>query len=198
MSGMLIASQIMLWIAMAAMALVMAAMLRQLGVLFERIAPAGALSMNAKLSVGDAAPRFRIPALDGAMVDIGAPRDDEKSVLLFFVSADCPICKQLLPAVRAFDRAEKNLANVVFVGSQREGGQAKLAARHNIAPGAFVASDEMGMAYAVAKLPYAVLIAADGAIAAMGLVNNREHLESLIEAKEAGVASIQDYFKKSA
>jgi hypothetical protein len=29
---------------------------------------------------------------------------------------------------------------------------------------------------------------------ARGLVNSREHLESLFEAKRLGVASIQDYF----
>jgi hypothetical protein len=42
-------------------------------------------------------------------------------------------------------------------------------------------------------LPYAVLIAANGILVARGLVNNREHLESLVVAHESGVASIQSY-----
>ena len=29
----------------------------------------------------------------------------------------------------------------------------------------------------------------------MGIINSREHLESLFESKERGVASIQDYIK---
>jgi methylamine dehydrogenase accessory protein MauD len=49
------------------------------------------------------------------------------------------------------------------------------------------------MTYAVGKLPYAVLIDADGIIRAKGIVNTREHLESLFEAERRGVASIQQY-----
>ncbi len=51
------------------------------------------------------------------------------------------------------------------------------------------------MAYRVDKLPYAVLLDDLGVIAAKGLVNSREHFESLIIAKETGFASIQSYLK---
>ena len=49
------------------------------------------------------------------------------------------------------------------------------------------------MTWQVGKLPYAALIDASGVLRAKGLVNTREHLESLFEAKERGVASIQDW-----
>ena len=42
----------------------------------------------------------------------------------------------------------------------------------------------------------AVLIDESGQIASMGIINSREHLESLFEAKERKVASIQDYMNK--
>jgi hypothetical protein len=45
----------------------------------------------------------------------------------------------------------------------------------------------------VGKLPYAVLMDADGVVLSKGLVNSREHLESLIIAHEMGVKSVQDY-----
>jgi methylamine dehydrogenase accessory protein MauD len=54
------------------------------------------------------------------------------------------------------------------------------------------------MTYGVAKLPYAVLIDEDGIVAAQGLVNTREHLESLFEAQRRGVASIQEYLEGKA
>jgi len=57
----------------------------------------------------------------------------------------------------------------------------------------YVLSTELGIAYQVAKLPYAVLIDANGVLKAGGLVNTREHLESLFEASERGVASIQEF-----
>jgi len=45
----------------------------------------------------------------------------------------------------------------------------------------------------VSKLPFAVLIGGDGTLQSKGLVNSREHLESLIEAMDTGVATLQDY-----
>ena len=38
-----------------------------------------------------------------------------------------------------------------------------------------------------------MLIGSDGTLHGKGLVNTREHLESLIEAMDMGVASLQDY-----
>ena len=49
------------------------------------------------------------------------------------------------------------------------------------------------MSFAVSKLPFAVLIGADGKLKSKGLVNTREHLESLVESMDTGVASLQDY-----
>ena len=49
------------------------------------------------------------------------------------------------------------------------------------------------MQWRISKLPYAVLIDESGHVRAKGLINSREHLESLFTAKEAGVASIQEF-----
>jgi methylamine dehydrogenase accessory protein MauD len=57
----------------------------------------------------------------------------------------------------------------------------------------YVNSPQVAMAFQVGKLPYAVLIDAQGVIRAKGLVNNREHLESLIVAEETGFGTIQAY-----
>ena len=50
----------------------------------------------------------------------------------------------------------------------------------------------------MSRLPYAVLLDERGVIRAKGLVNNREQLESLFNAKEIGVASVQDYLQRGA
>ena len=52
------------------------------------------------------------------------------------------------------------------------------------------------MTYQVEKLPFAVLLDDKGVLRAKGLTNNREHLESLFEAMEQGVASIQEFMQK--
>ena len=44
-------------------------------------------------------------------------------------------------------------------------------------------------------MPFALLIDRHGVLAGKGLVNTREHLESLIEARETGIPTLQDYMK---
>ena len=60
----------------------------------------------------------------------------------------------------------------------------------------YVVSEQLGRSYAVAKLPYAVLIDEAGKLSSSGLVNTREHLESLFLAKETGVSSIQQFLSQ--
>jgi methylamine dehydrogenase accessory protein MauD len=57
----------------------------------------------------------------------------------------------------------------------------------------FVNSPAVGRAFHVGKLPYAVLIGEFGIVVAQGLVNTREHLESLVVAHEMGLRSVQEY-----
>jgi hypothetical protein len=45
----------------------------------------------------------------------------------------------------------------------------------------------------VARLPWAALVDAQGILRSQGLVNSREHLESLLEAEALGVATLQEH-----
>ena len=82
----LIASQVILWSAVIFLALSVYALSRQLARLFERVPPAGALSVNALLSPGDRAPMMDVNDLSGNAVQIGGSRVDYR--LLFFLSLD--------------------------------------------------------------------------------------------------------------
>ena len=57
----------------------------------------------------------------------------------------------------------------------------------------YVLSRELGLAFAVSKLPTAILIDDAGIVRAKGIVNTREHLESLFLAHELGAGSIQQF-----
>ena len=61
----------------------------------------------------------------------------------------------------------------------------------------YVLSEHLGRSFGVSKLPYAVLIDETGKLSATGLINTREHLESLFVAKESGVANIQQFLRSS-
>jgi methylamine dehydrogenase accessory protein MauD len=57
----------------------------------------------------------------------------------------------------------------------------------------YVVSEVLGVTYGVGRLPYAVLIDEQGIVSALGLVNSREQLESLFEAKRLRTPTIQDF-----
>lgn len=189
-------SQLMLWIAVIALAVAVLALARQVGVLHERIAPVGALALGRGPQTGESAPRLTVRTLAGGTVEIGGPVPDGPLRLLFFVSPTCPICKSLLPTVRAFAQSER--LDLLLIGDGDPEQQLQMAQRHALEPERFANAPEVGRAFQVAKLPYAVLIGADGVISAQGLVNSREHLESLVTAHELGLRSVQEYLAQRA
>ena len=190
MNGLLV-SQALLWVVVVALGIAVVALARQVGVLHERIAPAGALTLHQHVNVGDAITPMEFTTLDGSQVKVGGARG--RSQLLFFVSPDCPVCKSLLPVFKSAAAAEKGWLDALLASDGNEGEQRRMVKALGLEGFPFVLSERLGRTLGVAKLPYAVLLDEQGKVASLGLVNTREHLESLFEAKERGVASLQDY-----
>jgi methylamine dehydrogenase accessory protein MauD len=69
---------------------------------------------------------------------------------------------------------------------------------HQLREFPYVLSASLGLSYQVNRLPFAALLDHSGVLRARGLVNSREHLESLFEAQRLGVASLQEYFSSRA
>jgi len=191
---MFLVSQLMLWVAVIVLAVAVLALARQVGVLHERIAPVGALALGRGPQTGESAPRLTVRTLAGGTVEIGGPLPEGPLRLLFFVSPTCPICKSLLPTVKVFAQSER--LELLLIGDGDEDQQRQMAQRHAIELERFANAPEVGRAFQVAKLPYAVLISAAGVIVAQGLVNSREHLESLVTAYELGLRSVQEYLAR--
>jgi methylamine dehydrogenase accessory protein MauD len=183
-------STVLLWLAVGVLALLVLALARQVGVLHERVAPLGALMLDQGPKVGERAPIFEVKDLFGRPTRLGGLR--ERPLLLLFVSSTCPVCKKILPIALRLAR-EENL-DLALIGDEREEDLRRLA--QGLAEVQVLNAPEVGQAYKVGKIPYAVLIDSEGVIRAKGLVNNREHLESLMEAYRLGMASIQDYLRK--
>jgi len=189
-------SQILLWIAVTVLAALVAALARQVGILHERIAPAGALTLHQKVNVGEVASPMILTTLDGQSLTVGGSKRDGRSQLLFFVSPDCPVCKSLLPVFKSAARAEADWRDAMLVSDGDEAAQRRMVMEQDLAGIPFVLSEALGRSFGVAKLPYAVLLDEAGRVASLGLVNTREHLESLFEAKERGVASLQEFLAR--
>ncbi len=186
-------SNVLLWVAVVSLGVMVFALTRQIGVLYERVAPAGALMLNQKLRVGGAAPELEVLDLHGKKLSLGGASKTGKSNLLFFVSPTCPVCKTLLPVVKSASSSESAWLELILASDGAEHDHQAYINEHKLQGFPYVSSEVLGLAYGVSKLPYAVLIDEHGKIASMGIINSREHLESLFESKERGVASIQDY-----
>jgi methylamine dehydrogenase accessory protein MauD len=180
-----------LWVLVLILATVIVVMLRQIGVLYERISPVGAMMDSAGPQVGEASPRFLPRSLTGPEIAVGGATG--RAQLLFFLSPTCPVCKQLLPALGSIRNDEKAWLDVVLASDGDEGKHRDFIKRRGLAAFPYVLSSELGMAYRVQRLPFAVLTDKAGVVRAKGLVNNREQLESLFSALNAGVASLQQY-----
>lgn len=192
----LLVSNVLLWLAVVALGLLVLALLRQIGVLHERVAPAGALVSRGGPAVGETAPVLEVPDWNARPTRVGGRDADGRRTLLFFVSPACPVCKSLLPAVRSLVAGEGRALRLVFASDgPREEHEAFVRAEA-LDRESYILSAPLGLSWQVGALPYAALLDAEGIVVAKGLVNTREHLESLFEAERHGVATVQEFVER--
>jgi methylamine dehydrogenase accessory protein MauD len=195
--GTLLISYVILWALVIFLSLLVFALARQVGVLHERVAPAGALMPTNGPKVGEMTDVISVTDLNGVTIAIGGVDAEALATLVLFISPTCPICKALVPVARSLVSYEGRRMRLVFAsdGDKIEQHIAYVGDL-DIADYPYVVSQAVGLAYAVSKLPFALLIGSDGILKSKGLVNSREHLESLVESMDSGVASLQDYVEK--
>lgn len=187
----LILAQGTLWIIMVLTAAVALLLLKQVKALYRKIAPLGALApVNPTASRLDAHPQT---TLDGQDVIIGGQRSNGRKLLLLFVSGTCPISQKMVSITRDFCVREK--LDLLFVGDDTPQAQGEAVSTLGITRREMVNSATIGRLLGVDRVPFAVLLAPDGTVEARGLVNNREHLESLLSVMETGHSSIQSFLE---
>ena len=184
-------SNVLLWIAVLVLLVAVIALSRQIGILYERVAPMGALVMDTGPKPGDLAPTFELDALGGGRVRLGGVQP--RSTLIFFLSPTCPVCKKLLPILKSIQVAESKWLDIVLASDGEAAAHESFRQRAQLTQFPYVLSTELGMTYRVSRLPYAVLLDRQGVVAAKGLVNSREQLDSLFAARDLGVGSVQEY-----
>lgn len=194
----LLLSNILLWCVVLMLSVLVFALMRQIGVLHERVFPAGALMTTAGPRVGEAAPVHTVTTWSGKTRQIGG--NSQSDTLLLFVSPTCPVCKTLIPFVQSVAAAESASIATVFASDgdsdKEKAAHTQLIKGQAINPDNYVLSQTLGLAWVVEKLPFAALIDRHGILRAKGIVNSREHLESLFEAHARGVSSLQEYLKE--
>ncbi|CRY56549.1 MULTISPECIES: thioredoxin domain-containing protein [Yersinia] len=172
------------------------ALSRQVGVLFERITPVGAMINNNGPRTGEITSTYQLLSLNSGEVTIGGKKN--KHQLVLFIAPTCPICKVLYPVINSIKKSESKWLDIVLASDGDEQEHRAFIEQQQLGDIPYVLSAELGMAWHVAKLPFSVLLDEQGKIISKGLINSREQLESLFNAKETGFASLQDYAQKGA
>ncbi len=194
MNDALIISNIILWVIVVALTILLFAVTRQVGILHERVAPAGALQPTSGPKIGEITEEIKTSSLQGSSVVLGGTQEEEKASLVLFISPTCPVCKELVPTAKSLAKAEINQIRLFFASDGEDLKQHKNYIHDlEIEDYPYLVSEALGMYYQVSKLPFAVLIDGNGILRSKGLVNTREHLESLIESMDTGIATVQEY-----
>jgi methylamine dehydrogenase accessory protein MauD len=190
----LLVSNIVLWILVVVLSLLVLALSRQVGILHERVAPAGALMPTNGPKVGELTQEISLKSIHDEALIIGGASTGNLASFILFISPTCPVCKSLVPTAKSLVNSERNRMQLLFASDGDALAQHQRYAKDlDLGDYPYVLSEALGRAFEVSKLPFAVLIGADGILKGKGLVNTREHMESLIESMDSGVVSVQEY-----
>lgn len=174
MSGWWLASYVVLWVLVVALALLTLALARQIGTLHLRLGPRGALELDEEGPPLDEAPEpVDTRDLDGRPLAIGGPGHPQ---LILFVSPGCPICREVLPSLPVAARVGGMRPVVV---SDSEDPREAVPDGDTNAP--VILGPGVARAYAVPGTPYAVALDRQGVVRAKGTINNLEQLEGLVD-----------------
>jgi methylamine dehydrogenase accessory protein MauD len=142
-----------------------------------------------------------VQTLIGATITVGSSgtkTTSEKCQLIFFLSPSCPVCKRLLPVLQSIQQREFAWLSIVLVSDGGEvASHQAFVQQHNLEAFPYVVSETLGVTYGISRLPYGVLIDERGIVSAFGLVNSREQVESLFEAKRLNKPNIQEFLLES-
>ncbi|MGE0621011.1 MAG: hypothetical protein AB7I04_16140 [Pseudomonadales bacterium] len=170
------------------LALVVLSLARQVGILHERLSPAGMNRSQAGIEPGQTVPDLPLTSLAGTPVTITGTAS-----ALLFVSADCPICRSVLPAfVEAMDvGAYRGLcvADGLPAADGRIPDYEAYASERGLDPECFLVSRALGLALGVRQLPTLVRLDAEGRLIGRDTVSGPRELARLLAGGTAQLAT---------
>lgn len=166
---------------------------RELGRVQVRLGPLGARVLESGPAVGDTGPSFA-GLVDHMGRTTAVAGERPRPQLLMFTGPKCSTCKALLPGIKAMAKTERDLDVVLISDGTEEEHREFLAGAGIGAELSYLDAREVGIAYQVGTTPYGILLDTDGSIAAKGLCNNMQHVESLLNALESGTPTIQHLY----
>lgn len=192
MNGIWLISYLGLWAVVIFALLTIFVLVRQVGLLHRRMGPAVARMENEGPGIGEIIPEMRAFDFEGREIAVGGHRSLQ--TLLVFLSATCPTCQELAPALRSISKSERNSLELVMVTVDRdERVNRDFISRHKLRDIPLIVSQSLALQLSVVSPPYGVLLDETGEVRAKGVVNHLEHIESLINAARSGYPTIQKW-----
>ncbi len=173
-----------LWILFVVHSVVILLVLRQVGVLHLRIAPVGARAMSFGPKIGQLAPSVTIKDVEGVNQDLHISRAMETDVLLVFASPGCAACISLVRAIRPLARETDGDLRWALVTSGGREASRRFRKKHRLRDLLLTYSPKVQRQFNVGPTPYGVLISKQGVVLSKGIVNQMEHLESLLQVRD--------------
>jgi methylamine dehydrogenase accessory protein MauD len=190
MNTLLLVSYIGLWVLTIVLVAAVCVLARQVGLLHRRITPAGAMMDDTGPPIGAVMPAIAETDIFGreATVREGWP------TLLVFMSPHCSVCGELMPAVRAVARGERGTMNVLLVSLYQDvDTNRKYLERYRSLDLQMISSPDFSLRYKVTSPPFALVLGPNREVRSKGLVNTLEHLESLLNALDVGLPTLEAY-----
>jgi methylamine dehydrogenase accessory protein MauD len=114
--------------------------------------------------VGELAPSFAMPDMDGEMVSLEDLLADGRGLLLLFTSPDCAACEPLLPRIGSLHEAQGDLQPVMLSIGDADEVRVK-ASEHGIDPVLVLPDFELPRALGITGSPGALVVDAGGRVA---------------------------------
>ena len=185
-------SYLTLWVLVILEGCLILALARMLGQLNRRLPPSGARVIDPGPDLGELVEGWEGVDLLGKRVAFSFPRD--RGIFLLYISPHCSVCAGLLPSARRFFKeinVEADAVWVMVLGSRDT--QIAYAKQEALMHDPVLAEEQLPASWRLEGAPFGVWIDRQGKVQAKGMVDRREHLESLRDAARVGQPSVEAY-----
>ena len=169
------------FVVLIGLAVVVLSLARQVGILHDRLSPAGMQRSRNEIQPGDVVPTEGLTAISGATADLAG-----KQAALLFMSAECPICKNVLPAFEDAVAASGFEPYWVADGMPGPSGEVpdygRYAAEQRLDEDRLLISQELALTLGVQQIPALVLLDGEQKLVAREVLNGPRQLAGLFAA----------------
>jgi methylamine dehydrogenase accessory protein MauD len=189
----LLISHVLLWVVVLVQVVLTLALARLVGRMLSRqFAGGGARVIDPGPDLGAVVEGWEATDLLGRPFPFRLPR--RRGLFLLYVSPHCSVCAGLVPAARRFFKEIAGQAEGVWVlvlGSREA--QIAYARENGLTDQPVLAEGDLPPAWRLGGAPFGLWVDAAGRVKAKGMVDRREHLESLRHAAETGYPTFERY-----